>query len=187
VRKQFIVCGASTGGKTTFSHAMVRRYGLTHVPIDPIIEGFEDVFPHLGITHNANTHERHIEVCQSFKPFLFRMINGLDDYDFLVEDFRIPLADLVEIFGHNHEIYVFGFPRIKPEQKLALCRKYDLENWTTVMMDEDLLPVLQFLVEESRFLESECVRLGVPFFDTGKDYPGELGRALSMAAARIQE
>ena len=186
MKKQLIVCGASTGGKTTFSCEMAQRYGLTHMPIDPIIEGFEDVFPHLRITHNANTHERHIEVCQSFKPFLFRMISGLRDYDFVVEGFRIPLADLVETFGHDHGVYVFGFPRIEPKTKLKLCRKYDLENWTTFMTDEDLLLVLQFLIEESRFLESECVRLGVPFFDTGEDYDAELERALVTAAARLQ-
>jgi adenylate kinase family enzyme len=71
---QFIVAGASTAGKSTFSHELVKKFQVMHIPIDPVIEGFEDVFPELGITHNALTHDDHVVVCQKFLPFISRVV-----------------------------------------------------------------------------------------------------------------
>ena len=41
--KRFIVSGTPTGGKSTFSNELVKRYFVKHICIDPIIEAFEDV------------------------------------------------------------------------------------------------------------------------------------------------
>lgn len=176
--KQFIVCGASTGGKSTFSHELVKLHHVQHIQIDPIIEGFEDVFPLLGITHNANTHERHLDVCQRFKPFLFRMIDGLSTDDFVIEGFRMPVLDLHKKYGNTHKILVFGYPKTTPQEKLRICRRYDTDNWTNDLPDNELLGIFEFLINESRFLQEACAELGVPFFDTGEDYHGQIIRAL---------
>ena len=185
--RQFIVCGGATGGKTTFSHELLKRYHVQHIQIDPILEAFEDVFPELGITHNANTHEKHLEVCQRFKPFLFRMIDGMDGDNFVIEGFRMPLADLHATYGSTHGIYVFGYPNSMPQEKLAFCRKHDVGNWTNMMDDEELSTTFEFLIAESRYLREECLRLSIPFFDTGLDYRGEINRALDLVAKRYGE
>ena len=178
--KQFIVCGASTGGKSTFSHELLKRYHVQHLQIDPILEAFEDVFPQLGITHDANTHEKHLEVCQRFKPFLFRMIDGMDVDNFVIEGFRMPLADLQAKYGSTHKIFVFGYPSVTPQEKVALCRTHDVDNWTNLMSDAELAKMFDFLIAESCHLLSECEDLGIPFFDTGKDYHGQINKALDM-------
>jgi hypothetical protein len=182
--KQFIVCGASAGGKTAFSYELLKRYHVQHIQIDPILEAFEDVFPELGITHDANTHEKHNEVCQNFKPFLFRMIDGMRVNHFVIEGFRMPLVDLHAQYGATHGIYVFGYPNITPKEKVALCRKHDLGNWTSFMDDEELAATFEFLIAESGYLQEKCATLNIPFFDTGQDYYGEINRALRMVAVR---
>lgn len=186
--KQFIVCGASTGGKSTFSHELIKRHHVEHIQIDPIIEAFQDVFPQLGITHDANSHEKHIEVCQRFKPFLFRMIGGLDVFNFVIEGFRIPLSDLYARYGKTHTILVFGYPNVTAKQKTEICRRYDVDNWTNdVHDDQELENIFKFLIEESRFLQEECDHLGIPFFDTGKDYHGMINRALDYVTTQYSE
>lgn len=180
--KQFIVCGASTGGKSTFSHELVKRYHVQHIQIDPIIEAFEDVFPHLGITHKANSHKEHKDVCQKFKPFLFRMIDGLDADNFVIEGFRMPLSDLHKKYGSTHKIFVFGFPNQTPAEKIRICREYDIDNWTNFLSDEELWKIFAFLISESQYLQKECIRLGVPFFDTGNNYHEQIHKALGMSS-----
>lgn len=106
---QFIITGVSTAGKSTFSHELVKKYFVQHICIDPIIEGFEDVFPELGITHKASTLKERIQVCQKFKPFIFRMIDGLDVDDFVIEGFRLPLENLHIKYPHL-QYFVFGYP-----------------------------------------------------------------------------
>ena len=178
-KHQFIVTGAATAGKSTFSHELIKKYYLQHICIDPIIEGFEDVFPQLGITHNANTHEAHVEVCQKFKPFISRMIDGLDVDDFVIEGFRLPLADLHDKYPHL-QYFAFGFPSDTPESRLARVRKYDTDNWTNSMEDDELKEVFKFLVDESQHLEILCKERSIPFFDTTEDYHGSLQKALTL-------
>lgn len=178
--KQFIVTGVSTAGKSTFSHELVKRYYLQHICIDPIIEGFEDVFPELGITHEASNAEKHIEVCQKFKPFVSRMIEGLQADDFVIEGFRLPLEDLKEKYP-NLQYFVLAFPNTTPQKRLEQCRKFDVVNWTTELNDEELLSVFEFLIEESKRMEKMCQQLGVPFFDTGDLYWESIQKALLMA------
>jgi hypothetical protein len=50
----------------------------------------------------------------------------------------MPLVDLHAQYGATHGIYVFGYPNITPKEKVALCRKHDLGNWTSFMDDEEL-------------------------------------------------
>lgn len=175
--RQFIVAGVPTAGKSTFSHELVKKYFVQHICIDPIIEGFEDVFPELGITHKAPTLEEHIQVCQKFKPFVFRMIDGLDVEDFVIEGFRLSLEDLYAKYPHL-QYFVFGYPTATSQERLVQCRKYDINNWTNELNDEQLLKEFNFLIEESKRLEKLCKKLNIPFFDTSKDYWGNIKAAL---------
>lgn len=177
--RQFIVAGVPTAGKSTFSHELVKKYFVQHICIDPIIEGFEDVFPELGITHKASTLEEHIQVCQKFKPFVFRMIDGLDVDNFVIEGFRLPLEDLYAKYPHL-QYFVFGYPTATPQERLARCRKFDINNWTNELNDGQLLKEFDFLIEESKRLEKMCKKLNILFFDMSKDYWGNIKAALGQ-------
>lgn len=177
---QFLVAGVPTAGKTTFSHELIKKYHVQHIGIDPIIEGFEDVFPELGITHKAPTLEEHIQVCQKFKPFVSRMIAGLDVDDFIIEGFRLPLEDLYVAYPQL-QYFVFAYPAARAEERLARCREFGTDNWTNEMSDEELLKEFAFLIEESKRLEQLCARLRIPFFDTSLDYWGSIEKALDLA------
>lgn len=176
-RHQFIVTGVSTAGKSTFSHKLVKKYFVSHISIDPIIEGFEDVFPKLGIKHHAPTVKEHIEVCQKFKPFILRVINGLEGDDFVIEGFKLPLEDIHKKYP-NLQYFVFGIPNTTPKKQLARCRKSDVDNWTNAMSDEELLKLFKFFIDESRRLKKLCKKLKIPFFDTSKNYFGTINKAL---------
>jgi hypothetical protein len=127
--RQIIVAGASTAGKSTFSDLLVRKFYLQHIQIDPIIEGFEDVFPELGITHKALNIDDHLQVCEKFRPFILRVIEGLRDSDFVIEGFRMPIEALYEKFGSTHQFFVFGFPQATAQEKVARSRSFDVANW----------------------------------------------------------
>ncbi len=177
---QFIITGVPTAGKSTFSHELVKKYFVQHICIDPIIEGFEDVFPQLGITHKAPTLQEHIEVCQKFKPFIFRMIDGLDVDDFVIEGFRLPLEDIHAKYPHL-QYFVFGYPNATPQERLARVREFDVSNWTNDMTDKELLKEFEFLISESKRLQEVCGKFDIPFMDTSKEYWPQINHALANA------
>lgn len=176
---QFIITGAPTAGKSTFSHELIKKYFVQHICIDPILDAFQAVFPQLGITHDANTHETHVASCDAFKPFVSKMIEELDQDDFVIEGFRLPLADLHDKYPHLQYL-AFGYPSDTPESRLARVRKFDVGNWTNSMEDDELLEVFKFLIDESQRLEVLCTERNIPFFDTTSDYHGSIQKALLL-------
>jgi hypothetical protein len=182
--RQVIVTGPSTAGKSTFADQLIRKYFLQHIQIDPIIEGFEDVFPELGITHRALSLAAHQTVCENFKPFLFRMIDGLRDDDFVIEGFRMPVEALIEKYRSTHQVVVLGYPRNTPAERLALCRRFDRINWTNALTDGQLLDIFAFFIDESRRLEVLCRQQQVAFFDTSTEYWGTIRAAVDKVSQR---
>lgn len=177
---QFLVTGASTAGKSTFAHELVKKYCVQHVCIDPIVDAFQSVFPELGITHDAPDLESHRKVLHKFKPFVFKMLDELDVENFVLEGFRLPLEDIYVQYPQL-QYFVFGFPNSTPDERLEKCREYDAYNWTNGMSDEELRSSMIFLIEESKRLEEISHRLNIPFFDTSKDYWSAIESALSLA------
>jgi hypothetical protein len=100
------------------------------------------------------------------------MIESMTEADFVIEGFRMPLQSLFQRFhGEDIQWFAFGFPRTTVETKFKSIRKFDGENnWTGEESDASLKKTIAFLIRESRFLEKQCGKLGIPFFDTGKDY-----------------
>jgi len=107
------------------------------------------------------------------------MIEGLKHDNFAIDGFRLPLADLKEKFPHL-QYFVFGFPNTTAQNQLERCRKFDTENWTNEMTNEELLPVFNFLISESQELEKICREKDIPFFDTGDDYHAKIKQALAL-------
>jgi hypothetical protein len=181
MRRQILVLGASLAGKSTFARILVERYHLLCVPVDPVIEAFESVFPEHGITHAATDHKSHIKVCGAFSPFLFKMIDGLmEEYDHVVEGFRMDPDRLSKRYGKTHQIFAFGYPGISVEEKFNIVRKHDKDNWTNPESDASLKKTLHFLINESRWLERRCRILKIPYFDTGVDFWKGIEKALSL-------
>lgn len=177
---QYIVTGTPTAGKSTFSQELVKKFSVQHLDTDPIIEGFEYVYPEHGITHKAQSHEKHLTVCKNFAPFISRVIEGYGNESFVIEGFRMPLEVLHEKFP-DFQYFVFGYPSATPEERVAICRKYDVDNWTNGLDDAGLMKEFQFLIEESKYMQKVCERLGIPFFDTSKDYLEVIQEAVAQA------
>lgn len=177
---QFLITGASTGGKSTFSHELIKKYYVQHICIDPIVDAFQSVFPELGITHEAPDLKSHLEVCQKFKPFVFKMLDELDVDDFVLEGFRLPLEDIYAKYSQL-QYFVFGFPNATVEERLATCRKHDVDSWTNLMSDDELRRSMAFLIEESKRLLYRCENLNIPYFDTGKEFEAQIEKALEIS------
>lgn len=176
---QFIVAGASTGGKSAFAHELIKKYYVQHICIDPIVDAFQSVFPELGITHEAPDLGSHLEVCKKFKPFVFEMINQLDEDNFVIEGFRLPIEEIHDAYPHL-QYFVFGYPTATPEQKVAEARQYHGYHWTNDLSDDELKDSFRFSIEESKRLQEICAKRNIPFFDTTEDYKAKIQEALKL-------
>lgn len=181
--KQIIVTGVPTSGKTAFSKELVKKFSLQHIQTDRLVTAFERALPQLGITHKAGSQNLagHLAVCEKFKPFLFELIDDFKNNDFVVEGFRMPAEDLMKRYGSTHQVFVFGYPSATAEERVALCRKFDKDNWTNGVKDDAaLLKEFAYLIEESRRLEALSKQYNVTFVDVSAGRAQALERALSL-------
>lgn len=152
---------------------------MNHICIDQLIEGFEDIFPELGVTHKSTTHESHQKVCKKFTPFIIRVIEGMMDENFIIDGFKLSLEELYMKFPLMKFI-VFGYPNTTPEQKVLDCRKHDKisGNWTEELDDNELTNFFKFAINESKILQDTCLRLDIPFYDTSTNYIENIEKAI---------
>jgi hypothetical protein len=182
-RRQIIVTGVPTSGKTAFSKELAEKFSLQHIQTDRLVTAFERAFPELGITHKAGSQNLagHLAVCEKFRPFLFELIDDFKNSDFVIEGFRMPAEDLMKRYGSTHQLFVFGYPSSTPEERVALCRKFDTDNWTNGVADDAaLLKEFAYLIEESRRLEALCKKYSVTFIDVSAGRAEALVKALGM-------
>lgn len=171
-----IIAGAARSGKTTLS-LMLNKYGYTHYKMDSIKRG----------------------ICESYKlvyddwegvsPIMCKIINRIiqdnkTDTNFGMEKylFDTPFLypkDIEMIDTSETKVIFIGYAHIDVEEELGLIRKYDKENfWTNKISDDELRKWTYDNIEFSKYLENECEKLGIPYYDTSKDRDTVLNKAL---------
>lgn len=175
--RQIVVTGVPTAGKTKFSSTLAKRDKMQHIGIDPIITALTRSFPSLGIGHGGLTYAVHAEKKKRTEPFFAELLHALRTDHFVLDGYMFPLEEMCAKFPSIQYI-VFAYPNATPEQELALCRQYDVYNWTVDHSDAELLQMFSFYIEESKRLQQFCAEKGIRFYDTSYAYTEVITAAL---------
>ena len=159
-----IVAGSARSGKTTLS-LMLKNRGYVHYKMDSIKRGICEAY-------NLQ-YDNWDEVSVIMATIINRIIKDqTTDTNYLKEDylFDIPFLypkdlDLIDI---NNTLVIFlGYSKLSIEENFNNIRKYDKDNyWTNNINDETLKKMCQENIEFSKYLESECNKYNIPYFDT---------------------
>jgi len=177
MKNNIIIAGVPRAGKSTVSHIISKKFGYQHVSMDAINAGFERVFPELGINTYADMSSLEIlhSISGKVAPFIRAMMDSgeydefgrgmvLDIYQLLPDDYMKHLA------GGNCEIYYLITSNVTPEERYAIQKKYDTEkDYTFYKPDEEIREGCEYIVEQSRLMKEQCIKHGLPYFETAKD------------------
>lgn len=162
-----IIAGAARSGKTTLS-LMLNEYGFTHYKMDSIKRG----------------------ICESFKlqyddwkdvsPIMCTIINRIiednkTDTNYLKEKylFDTPFLypkDIQMINTEDTKVIFVGYAHIEVDEMVKLIRENDLDNyWTSKKTDEELRKETYDNIEFSKYIEEECNKYGIKYYDTSYD------------------
>ena len=144
MKNNVIIAGVPRAGKSTMSNMLSRKFGYQHVSMDSIIAGFESVFPELGVKWwpSSNDEAENMErfYNASNKVALFiRAMLESGEYD------EFEPGMVVDVYQLLPEHYTFDFS------------------------DEDMLTHCTFVIERSRFLREQCIKYGLPYYETARD------------------
>ena len=174
--KHVIVAGAARSGKTTLS-LMLNEYGYTHYKMDSIKRGICESF---NIKYDD---------WESVSPIICKIINRVivdnkTDTNYLKENylFDTPFIypkDIGLIDTSDTKVLFIGYKDIDPNEEIKLIRENDNENfWTSKITDEELMKWTKDNIEFSKYLEEECKKYNIKYFDTSKDRNNVLKEAL---------
>ena len=175
-KQHIIIAGAARSGKTTLS-LMLNNYGYTHYKMDSIKRGICESF---NLKYND---------WKSVSPIMCKIINRIiidnrTDTNYLKEKylFDTPFLypkDIELIDTSNTKVIFMGYKDIDPLLEVKLIRENDEDNfWTKNVSDDELLKWAKDNIEFSKYLESECKRLNIPYFDTSYNRDNVLKEAL---------
>ena len=162
-----IIAGAARSGKTTLS-LMLNEYGYTHYKMDSIKRGI------------CESYFLKYDDWEDVSPIMCRIINRIiednkTDTNYMKEKylFDTPFLypkDIEMINTEDTKVVFLGYAHIDIENEMKLIREHDEENyWTNKISDEALRKETYDNIEFSKYLEDECNKLGIKYFDTSNN------------------
>lgn len=179
--RHFIIAGVPRAGKSTLSRRIARELGWQHVSMDAIIAGFERCFPETGIDTgiSVNAKKPSLEILQiisgKIAPFL-RAMTDPEEYDekngpMVIDMYQLLPEDYVNFIDPKicGVLYLLTGD-LTPEERCAIQKRFDTpEDYTYGLSDDERLEGCQDLVEQSRLMREQCLRLGLPYYETAHD------------------
>ena len=178
-----LVGGASRSGKTRIARKILADKRIPYLSLDWLMMGFNDGIPEYGIHHLLWPDE----IARRMAPFLQGMIDCMlvDGMDYVIEgEAVLPrlAADLIERHPDKVRAAFLGYTDIDAADKVALVKMYgDGDNdWLTAKPDEYIRDHVGNMIGHSKTIRKECEELGLPYFDTSKDFQGATEAAMDF-------
>jgi len=181
MKNNFIIAGVPRAGKSTMSNMLSRKFGFQHVSMDAIIAGFEYIFPELDMKwwsscdDKAEKMKRYYNASEKIALFIRAMMETAEYDEFepgmVVDVYQLLPEHYVKYLScKNIDIAYFITSDITPEERFAIHRTYDTEkHYTFEFTDEEMLSHCKYVIDMSRYLRDECIKYGLPFYETAKD------------------
>ena len=169
--RNIIILGSQRSGKTTLTKLLCQRESFSVFSVDALVFAFEHTMPELKISKKTKISEK----SRLFAPFIAayfeNFIKCYQNQRFIIECCQLLPDDVCKqsVFK-DFSIVCLGYPDKKPEEVFRSIRKNDQMltfSYTQSFQDNDLFKVIPEWIDYGRYLQSECLRLSIPFYRTG--------------------
>jgi 2-phosphoglycerate kinase len=183
----YIIGGASRAGKSTISRELMAETGIPCFSLDILMMGMANGLPKSGV----NPDDPEFRNAGLMWPVLRSMlVNILEtESDYIIEGYTIlpeHAAGIQRLFPEQVRACFIGYTHIDPDKKLKEIREYSgLPNdWAITSSDGEVLELIERSVRYSAYLESECKKYDIPYFDQSEDFPETTGRILAYLSGQ---
>lgn len=181
MKKNIIVAGTARAGKSTLSSMLSKQIGYQHIAMDAIIEGFEDIFPEIGI----DTHTDSItNISKKVAPFINAILKSGEydkfTYGLVIDVCQLMPEDFMTYIDRDIcDIYYLITECDSAEERLSILKEFDdEEEYTFAKPDNEKLLLCKDLIEESKLFREQCQVHDLPCVDTLYDRENTLNEML---------
>ena len=167
-----IIGGAARTGKSIIARRLLPEMHLPYLSLDILKMGLVNGVPEFGIDPNAGS----IVVAEKLWPLVRAMAINMAEtgVPYIIESEVLPkqvhtLARHVKV---DIKACFLGYREIEPMQKLREIRVYrgHPNDYVTSYADAAVLALVNQMIAFSHYLYDECMRLGLPYFDTSHNF-----------------
>ena len=163
---RFIIGGVPQSGKSSLSKKLRDKFGASIFPLDAIVSSMHDAFPQLDITHFTSNPRIVCEKLSTFTQALARHTK-YEGLNFVIEGYHISSKTASVLHKEGFKCVFLGYVDVNVEAKIAEIRTYTpVDHWTTSLSDYELENLIIRYQKESREIQVECFKLGIPFVET---------------------
>ena len=182
----YIIAGASRSGKTSLSRRAVTEKKIPYFPLDALFGALVHGVPELGVRYEDSLIDRPAKMWSVTKHlfnFFFK-----EEGEFLIEGDSILPSQVNELIlaGKPIKCCFLGYTKLTTDEKFSLVRKYhqgDLD-WTKGISDEKMLGMIDEMIQFSKYLEEECTKYNIKYFDVSHDFEGARNAAFEYLFAK---
>ena len=169
--KSIIITGYPKSGKTTIAKKLSKKYGISHLSLDAIIDAFEKIYPQLKITHNAKSTKILIE---KLVPFVTHLLTRYYYYQipFVLEGYHLDPVYLKQKFRkYKPLILAVGYSDIDSDRKLEITRRNSITpDWTKKIDDNVMKDWFAKAIIRCGEQKQLCEKNKIPYFNLGRDF-----------------
>lgn len=169
VKKYIIIAGSARSGKSTLCSQIAKLLGYQHIQMDAIIDALEKTLPCAGI----NTHTDSVE---SISKKMAQFINGIiESEEYSKFDYGV-VFDICQLLPQDYKKYIgnakadifYLVTRTKDvEERLKVLQTFDTDKEYTFHKSlEKKREICKEIVEESEIFYQQCLKYGLPVYDT---------------------
>ena len=164
--------GAARTGKSILVRRLLAEKQMPYLSLDVLKMGLTRGVSEYEIDPNSGA----IQVGNKMWSLIYEMSMSLlrDRVNYVFEGELLPghVSALQQEFPAQVKACFLGYATIEPEQKLKEIRQYGgyPNDWAVEYSDADLLKIIKREIEFSQYLQDECAKHNLPYFDTSDNF-----------------
>lgn len=173
--------GAARTGKGIIVRRLLTEMQLPYLSLDVLKMGLARGAPEYAIDPDAGA----MQVAERLWPLVREMSASLlhDGVDYVFEGELLPKHVDELRWAHPAQVSAcfLGYTAIAPEQKLYEMRAHGghPNDWPQELNDTDLLPIITREIGFSRYLQAECAKYQIRYFDTSQHFAQTLDEVIA--------
>lgn len=168
----YVIGGASRSGKTLLSRRVVAEKQIPYFPLDSLFGALARGAPEFGVLYEDSFTDRPVKMWRLVKPLFNAVFNEEKHYLFEGDSLLPSQINELMVEGEPIRCCFFGYTKLTKDEKLALIRQYHQgeTDWTKDISNEEMLPMVNDMIEFSKYLQQECNKYGIKYFDVSHNF-----------------
>jgi hypothetical protein len=184
-----LIGGASRSGKSILTRRLLKDNAVPYFSLDMLMMGLVHGVPQLGANPDASSIARAEHLWPVVRAICVNILEtGIERYC-IEGDYLLPgqVQELSQAFPGVVRCCFLGYAEADAARKVQEIRSYSdhPNDWLRDYPDDYVRELAEEMIGFSRYLQTECARLGLPYVDTSADFVRGVETALAQLKAGL--